>query len=255
MKALSEAFNLDDFRIDEQELFAILPNNKTCPNCGLLHTKRGPFCSRSCGNVRTYTSEQKAQKSRSHKNPTIHVSQKQLKELFTYDAANGGLIHKTERPVSNNFAHLRDNGQSRVGQPAARINERKNRTVKHIDINNKSYLEHRLVYYWHTGEYPRLIDHINGNPLDNRIENLRPCEYWQNAANTRLRTTRKKTLPRGVIKQGNKYYAQILVNGVNYNLGLHDTAEDAYNAYCAKHYELRGEFAIKLPPFSSFCQS
>jgi endogenous inhibitor of DNA gyrase (YacG/DUF329 family) len=33
---------------------------KTCPKCGTVHNKRGPFCSRSCGNVRTYTEETKA---------------------------------------------------------------------------------------------------------------------------------------------------------------------------------------------------
>lgn len=32
---------------------------KTCPKCGTIHNKRGPFCSRSCGNGREYTEEDK----------------------------------------------------------------------------------------------------------------------------------------------------------------------------------------------------
>ena len=32
---------------------------KTCPKCLTVHNKRGPYCSRSCGNHRTWTKEQK----------------------------------------------------------------------------------------------------------------------------------------------------------------------------------------------------
>ena len=37
-----------------------MPVQKTCPRCGVTHTKRGPYCSRSCGNVREHTEEDKA---------------------------------------------------------------------------------------------------------------------------------------------------------------------------------------------------
>ena len=37
---------------------------KECPHCGTLHRKKGNYCSRSCGNHRTYTAEQKAEKSK-----------------------------------------------------------------------------------------------------------------------------------------------------------------------------------------------
>jgi hypothetical protein len=30
---------------------------KTCPTCNTVHRKRGPFCSRSCGNARVHTKE------------------------------------------------------------------------------------------------------------------------------------------------------------------------------------------------------
>ena len=36
---------------------------KTCPHCGTIHRKKGPYCSRSCGNHRTYTVKQRKQKS------------------------------------------------------------------------------------------------------------------------------------------------------------------------------------------------
>jgi len=36
---------------------------KTCPRCGITHNKRGPYCSRSCGNVREHTEEDKTVRS------------------------------------------------------------------------------------------------------------------------------------------------------------------------------------------------
>lgn len=36
-----------------------MPIVKTCPRCGATHKKRGPYCSRSCGNVREHTEEDK----------------------------------------------------------------------------------------------------------------------------------------------------------------------------------------------------
>jgi len=40
-----------------------MPTQKTCPKCGVTHKKRGPYCSRSCGNVREHTEEDKAVRS------------------------------------------------------------------------------------------------------------------------------------------------------------------------------------------------
>jgi hypothetical protein len=40
-----------------------MPALKSCPRCGTQHKKRGPFCSRSCGNVREHTEDDKAVRS------------------------------------------------------------------------------------------------------------------------------------------------------------------------------------------------
>jgi len=40
-----------------------MPILKTCPRCGVSHQKRGEYCSRSCGNVRVHTEEDKAVRS------------------------------------------------------------------------------------------------------------------------------------------------------------------------------------------------
>ena len=146
-------------------------SQKSCPSCSAIHSKRGPYCSRSCGNSRTYTEEQKLQKSKSQKNPTIHVTQIEVSQLFDYDPINGGLLHRTER---------HNNGESRIGKNAAWMDKS---GYKRITVGNKTYQEHRVVYYWHTGEYPRLLDHIDRNKGNNRIENLREATYQENMAN------------------------------------------------------------------------
>lgn len=58
----------------------------------------------------------------------------------------------------------------------------------HVVIAREHYKIHRLVWLWHYGEWPYYeIDHINGNRLDNRIENLRDVPHDVNLRNSRKR--------------------------------------------------------------------
>jgi hypothetical protein len=75
----------------------------------------------------------------------------------------------------------------------------------------------------------RLVDHINGDPLDNRRCNLRIATFSENGMN------------RGA--QPNKYIAQIAAKGRRLYLGLYPTPEEAHQAYCQKAAELHAEFA------------
>lgn len=103
---------------------------------------------------------------------------------------------------------------------------------KCITINRKRYYEHSLVFLYHYGFIPKMIDHINGNRLDNRIENLRECNVFQNNANkdkTILNTSGYK----GVHKQknSNKWRAQIQIGSTRKHLGYFDNILDAKKAY------------------------
>ena len=93
---------------------------------------------------------------------------------------------------------------------------------------------HRLAFLYVHGFIPTLIDHINRNKSDNRIENLRECTAAQKSAN---RAAKGYTSTRG------KHKAQIMHRGKNYNLGLFDTPEEAAVSYNDKRLELFGKFA------------
>jgi hypothetical protein len=88
------------------------------------------------------------------------------------------------------------------------------------------------------------VDHINGNPLDNRRENLRVCTRKQNCANSRARTNTSSRY-KGVNfdLQTGKWRARIKVEGEEISLGRHKTELQAAIAYDKAAFEFHGEFA------------
>ena len=88
------------------------------------------------------------------------------------------------------------------------------------------------------------VDHINGNPTDNRLANLRACTLSQNQANRKLNSNNTSGY-KGVRwhKVAKKWQARINYKGKELNLGLHSTAELAALAYNHEAEKLFGEFA------------
>lgn len=89
----------------------------------------------------------------------------------------------------------------------------------------------------------KIIDHKNGDSLDNRKENLRACTRLQNMANQKL-SKRNTSGYKGVRKEWNRWTATIYKQGIRYKIGAFETAEEAARAYDAKAKELSGEFAF-----------
>lgn len=89
-----------------------------------------------------------------------------------------------------------------------------------------------------------LTDHISGNKLDNRRENLRIATNAQNLRN-RGKQRNNTTGFKGVAwhRASGKWTAQIVVNGKKRFLGYFTTPEAAHEAYTAAAKELHGEFA------------
>ena len=86
-----------------------------------------------------------------------------------------------------------------------------------------------------------VVDHIDGNGLNNRRCNLRVCTRRQNLANQRPRGGASGFI--GVHRKGNKWRAGINYRGEFYYLGLFDDPVEAAKARDRKAYELYGVHA------------
>lgn len=92
----------------------------------------------------------------------------------------------------------------------------------------------------------KLVDHINGNGLDNRKDNIRFASHSQNQANVKPKTNKMYSNLKGVsfYKQCNKWMSTITVSGKRIYLGVFTTdvaAHEAYKNASIKHF---GEFSL-----------
>lgn len=149
-----------------------------------------------------------------------------VRERMNYDPATGAL---TWRRCGNAW---------RNGSPVGTFNQFGYRVVR-FDL--VPFFVHRLIWFHVHGCWPAAqIDHINGDPADNRLCNLREATHSQNVANTRPRNGRPL---KGVTFSNKRWQAQIRVDGKNLYLGRFDTAEEAHAVYAKKAREIHGEFA------------
>jgi hypothetical protein len=95
-----------------------------------------------------------------------------------------------------------------------------------VSIKNRLHTEHRLVWLWHGNDPCDLLDHINGDKHDNRIENLRAATPSQNQHNRQAQKNSSLGV-KGVFCEGTRYTAQIQVNGKRKRLGSYPTIEEA----------------------------
>ena len=92
----------------------------------------------------------------------------------------------------------------------------------------------------------KLVDHINGNGLDNRKANLRPATPKQNSWNRRINKTKCSSKYIGVhkCKENNKWRAKIKDNGRIKHLGYFNSEIEAAKTYDRVAKKLRKEFSI-----------
>jgi hypothetical protein len=151
-----------------------------------------------------------------------------LYNLLAYDADTGMLTWKTRCIDPSKSENHQKRWNSRyVGKQAGWYNQQ---GYIIITLFNKLYRAHRLAWAMHYGVWPtQLIDHINGDPADNRIVNLRQTTQSENNKNRRKNTNNTSGYV-GVHKVGAKWRARIAVNGKNISLGMYDTVEQAAQA-------------------------
>ena len=152
-----------------------------------------------------------------------------LNELLQYNPDTGDLRWKV---------HL---WPQRVGVIATWISKRGYHCLK---IRGKKYLAHRIIWGLHTGEdLPQgmVIDHINHNPGDNRICNLRCVTQSENAHNTTQSNNLTPDISRKGLTSagGGRWQVSIYVGGKNIFCGTYDTLSEAIDAR-KKAEDLRG---------------
>lgn len=146
-----------------------------------------------------------------------------------------------------NDGHLyrRDNsGQARAGDQLGTIRKSNGNYYRKAVINGVVMSVHRLIFLMHHNTVPASIDHINGDSLDNRIENLRAATHSQNSANKK--TPKNNTSGfKGVYydKTRNRWEASIMVRGKREKLGRYKTPQEAAIAYRDAAVQHFGDFA------------
>lgn len=148
-------------------------------------------------------------------------------ERISYNPETGEFIAKVQR------------GRRRVGD---RMGYPDGLGYMKLCFNGKWVMAHRLAWRLVHGEWPDgEIDHINGDPSDNRIANLRVATRSQNVMNTRRGNGVCYRPERG------KYQVSIRANGRNHFIGMFDDRADAERAGAAAKVRLHGEFANVAP--------
>ncbi len=109
-----------------------------------------------------------------------------------------------------------------------------------VMVDERYYLLHKLIYCYHNDVWPEVIDHIDRDKSNNRIENLRLASKSLNEANTGLRRNNSSGY-KGVAyhKAAGKWRAYLQCK----HIGLFDTAEEAAKEYNKRALETYGEYA------------
>ena len=136
----------------------------------------------------------------------IPLTQERVLQLFDY-RLDGMLIRKIKAGIN-----------TEVGGIAG---SRDHRGRLRVVIDGKRYYAHIIVWLFHNGYFPEhKIDHIDRNPSNNRIENLREVTQSCNLRNAGLRSDNVSGV-KGVCAYGDKWKAQIMVFGRCIYLGDH----------------------------------
>jgi len=102
-----------------------------------------------------------------------------------------------------------------------------------VNIGGKCSSVAHIVWFLEHGRWPNsMLDHMNGDSLDNRPSNLREVTHSTNLANSKHRN---RLLPTGVYAKNGRFQARISVNKALRTLGTFDTPKEAEDTFIAEH--------------------
>jgi hypothetical protein len=164
------------------------------------------------------------------------ITQEFLSELFEYK--DNQLYWKVDR-IANRLK----------GKPAGCLDGKGYLQTK---IKNVLYKNHRLIFMMQHGYVPDIIDHVDGNPLNNKIANLRPATISQNAMNAKVYCTNKSGVQNvSWHKKAKKWEVKLQIKGKRIHFGAFEDIELAVavaKAIRNKHYkEFAGHQCTETP--------
>lgn len=148
-----------------------------------------------------------------------------------YQVSNLGNVKSLSREISNNRGYYFNTEKIlKFGKSREYLN-----VTLYKNSARKMFKVHTLVtmaFLGHKSDVKGkiVVDHINNNPLDNRLENLQIITQRENASKDKKNKTSKYT---GVCwhKSTQKWRAKICINGKSIWLGVYETEEEAYLVY------------------------
>lgn len=157
------------------------------------------------------------------------LTQAEVKRLFNYHDGKLFWRTKTARKIV-------------VGAEAGTF--RRTDKYRQIMLAGTIYRTHRLVFLYHHGFMPELIDHIDRDPTNNKIENLREASRSENSCNSKIRCDNTSGV-KGVVwdKSKRKWAARLYVGNKCVNLGRFVNFDDAVQAITIASNVHHGNFA------------
>jgi hypothetical protein len=139
------------------------------------------------------------------------MEQKRVHECFDY--LDGVLYWKIKPAI-----------RVKVGQPAGTLDKKTGYYRLNVDL--KTYKIHSLIFLYHNGYLPNFVDHVDGNKINNKIENLRAATRSQNCMNQKI-STKNTSGTKGVMwhKRDKKWFVQLRVNSKCHSFGYYDDKE------------------------------
>lgn len=167
------------------------------------------------------------------------MNQELVRRLFTYKR---GVLYWNHRPLEdfkriNAYVMWNKRYSLRpAGSPDPRGYIR-------IGVYKKYYSAHRLIWLYHYGVFPEMIDHKNGKKADNRISNLRAVKCSQNLWNAKMYSHTKTGVKGLYERKKGVYEAYICTNGERTYLGRFTNKKVAARTIRRARELLHGEYA------------
>lgn len=160
----------------------------------------------------------------------LDLTQDEVRDIFFYDPLVGIFIRRKVSKFRPEYLGTFADCNSKTG-------------YKCVSVRHKYYLSHRVAWLYTYGYWPELIDHIDQNKHNNRIDNLRECTRAENVWNMPLPHNNTSGV-KGASwsKKSNSWIATISVNRKTTYLGKFPTKELAGEAYEAAVNKYRGHF-------------